>query len=255
MHLASPWHKRPTHERFEGQLDRIRRVPQGAFSLIELMIVVSIVGLLLALATPSLLTLGPNRKTAIHELAGQLALARAEALTKQRPVYVAFATDALASEESPFRSYALYSDTDGGLSQISPWHRLPEGIVFALGEHFETSDGIVLRTILDLDPLDPEDMAIEDRREFPIRIPGVVAKTAVLPYLRFGALGEVEYPYPYSKISKALHVGIAEGFYDGDPPDLKPTGTRPALNGTGTFPQGEILAINSLTGQTRILSD
>lgn len=243
MHLASPRHNRPLRETIDGPPFGMRRRRQGAFSLIELMVVVSIVGLLLALATPNLLTLGPNRKTAIHELAGQLALARAEALTKQRPVYVVFATDALASVESPFRSYALYSDADGGLSQISPWHRLPEGIVFARGEHFETSDGIVLRTVL-------ESASV---KEFPIRIPGVEVKSAELPYLCFGARGEVESPGFGNR--DALHVGIAEGFYESDPPKLMFTGRRQALNGTGIFPQGEILAINSHTGQTRILSD
>ena len=80
MHPASPWHYQTSRESFEGTDSRFPGARQKAFSLIELMIVVSIVGLLLALATPSLMTLGPNRKTAIHELAGQLALARAEAL-------------------------------------------------------------------------------------------------------------------------------------------------------------------------------
>ena len=121
-------------------------------------------------------------------------------------------------------------------------HRLPEGIVFALVEHFETSDGIVLRTVL-------ESASV---KEFPIRIPGVEAETATLPYLRFGARGEVESPGFGNR--DALHVGIAEGFYESDPPKLMFTGRRQALNGTGIFPQGEILAINSHTGQTRILS-
>jgi prepilin-type N-terminal cleavage/methylation domain-containing protein len=214
-----------------------------AFTLIELVVVVSIVGLLLALSTPSLLTLGPNRKTAIHEMSGQLALARAEALTTQSPVYMVFATAAVKNMASPFRSYALYSDAPGGLSQISPWHTLPEGIVFAAGEHFETSDGIVLRTVQESGSV----------KEFPIQVPGVTAELVSLPYLSFGSRGEVVSPGFGNR--DALHVGIAEGFYENDPPKLMFTRRRPALRGNGIFPQGEILAINSHTGQTRVLSD
>ncbi len=223
----------------------------GAFSLIEMLVVMSIVGVLLALAAPGFVSLGPNRKMAIHEVSGFLENARARSVAARTEMIVAFADGNFPDEEGAYRSYALFtldgSAAGGGgprpLRQLSPWRTLPEGLVFARSEHFDVDDGIAFRTILDA-PV---------RRFFPVPAATGTSGEMNLPYLLFGPEGGVLVPsFPDAD---ALHVGIAEGHYDRETGRVALTSTRPGRGGTGQFANGECLQVGYYTGRSRILSD
>jgi len=223
----------------------------AAFSLIEILVVMSIVGVLLALAAPGFVSLGPNRKMAIHEVSGFLENARARSVAAGTEMIVAFADESFPDEDGAYRSYALFTLEGsaagvGGtrpLRQLSPWRTLPEGLVFARSEHFDVEAGIAFRTILDA-PV---------RQHFPA--PGAAGTSAamILPYLLFGPEGGVLVP-PFSD-ADALHVGIAEGYYDRGTGRVELTSTRPGRSGTGQFANGECLQVGYYTGRSRILTD
>ena len=130
-----------------------------AFSLVELLVVTSIVALLLALTLPGFVALGPSRKTAIHEVSGFLENARARAVAAKSEMIVAFADEWFHDESGSYRAYALFTPgiTEFGeikegeaLRQLTPWRYLPDGLVFAAGRHFEVENGISFRTIHEL---------------------------------------------------------------------------------------------------------
>lgn len=222
-----------------------------AFSLTEILVVTSIVGLLLALAAPGFAVLGPNRKMAIHEVSGFLENARARSVAEQSEMLVAFADGNFPTEEGAYRSYALFtldgtaaeSFGDRPVRQLSPWRPLPRGLVFAQGEHFEVETGTSFRTILDA-PV---------RRLFPIPASIETRGEMVLPYLLFGPEGGILVPpFPHAD---ALHVGIVEGFYDKAAGRTVLTSTRPGRNGRGEYANGECLEVGFYTGRSRILTD
>ncbi len=223
----------------------------GAFSLLEMLVVTGIVGLLLALAAPGFVTLGPNRKMAIHEVSGFLENARARSMAAQTEMLVAFADENFPGEDAAYRSYALFTldgSASGGsverqLRQLSPWRTLPRGLVFARSEHFEVENGTAFRTILDA-PV---------RRLFPAPAASASSDGVVLPYLLFGSDGGVLVP-SFSD-ADALHVGIAEGYFDKGTGRIELTATRPGRGGTGRFANGECLEVGYYTGRSRILTD
>ncbi len=222
-----------------------------AFSLTEILVVTSIVGLLLALAAPGFAVLGPNRKMAIHEVSGFLENARARSVAEQSEMLVAFADGGFPHEEGAYRSYALFTldgsaaevFSDRPVRQLSPWRTLPRGLVFAQSEHFEVEAETPFRTILDA-PV---------RRLFPVPASFEAKGEMVLPYLLFGPDGGVLVP-SFSH-ADALHVGIVEGFYDKAAGRPVLTSTRPGRNGRGEYANGECLEIGFYTGRSRILTD
>lgn len=207
--------------------------------------------MLLALAAPGFVALGPNRKMAIHEVSGFLENARARAVAVQSEMLVAFADENFPGEKGAFRSYALFTldgsvpggDGERPLRQLSPWQILPKGLVFARGEHFDVADGIAFRTILDA-PV---------RRLFPGPAGSIPSEGMVLPYLLFGPEGGVL--VPTFTDADALHVGIAEGNYDAGTGRIELTSTTPGISGTGLFANGECLEVGYYTGRSRILTD
>lgn len=238
-----------------GWLRKPKRHPRGrAFSLIEILVVMSIVALLLALAAPGFVALGPSRKTAVHEVSGFLENARARSMATQSEMIVAFADGNFHGGEGAYRSYALFTldgDASGGsggrpLRQLSPWRVLPKGLIFAHAEHFEVEKDLAFRTILDA-PF---------RRRFPTPLSATASAPSegmVLPYLLFGPDGGVLVP-PFSD-ADALHVGIAEGYFDSGSRRIELTSTRPGRNGAGKFANGECIEVGYYTGRSRILTD
>lgn len=116
-----------------------------AFSLIELMLVLSVVGLLLAFAAPNLFSLmTANSLTAEGTLLrNQLTLAQQEAVSKSADVEIRFfyMTDASAAQvEEAFRGYQLFQyNREGELAPISQFFRIRAPVTVST----------VLSTILD----------------------------------------------------------------------------------------------------------
>lgn len=220
------------------------------FSLIELLAVASIVSLLLVIAAPSFVSLNPSRKTGIHELAGFLENARAEAIARRTPRVVAFADETFPGDTGALRAYALFEieepESDGvppRFRRLSPWRQLPEGIVFARSGSFEVAEGGAFRTLHDL----------AEKASFPVPGPGGAENaTAALPYLVFGPDGGVRAPRFHH--ADALHLGLVEGFFDPSTTRVVYTAKRTSRSGR-VLPNGECLEIGFYTGRTRLLTD
>jgi prepilin-type N-terminal cleavage/methylation domain-containing protein len=228
---------------------------RAAFSLTEVLVVVGVISLLLALAAPSFVALGPSRKAGIHELAGFLESARASAVATRSPRVVAFADLGYPGEEAALRTYALFeveAPEEGAsapdppvLRRLSPWRTLPKGLVFGFGSDFESAEGGGFRTLHDLSPSQP----------VPVPAPGTGGPdvtTRPLPFVEFGPDGGVRRPGFVE--ADALHLGVVEGFFDPGTRRVVPTGGRQGPGGR-VLPIGDCLEIGYYTGRTRILTD
>ncbi len=220
------------------------RVPgREAFSLIEVLVVVAVLGLLLAIAAPGFVALGPSRKAGINELAGFLEHARSEAVTRRREMVVALADERFPDPELALRAYALFTsdeDEESALRQITPWRSLPAGVVFANREHLVVNPGDAIRTLLDLPP----------NRIVPVQgAGGNAAEMRSLPCLVFGPDGNVR--EPGFADADALHLGVIEGFFDAATGRVvviaKANGDGPAI--------ADGLAIGFYTGRARLFTD
>jgi type IV fimbrial biogenesis protein FimT len=89
----------------------------GGFTLVELMVVITVFAILLAIALPSFNTLIMNNRlaTVSSEVQGTLALARAEAVTRRQPVAVCPSADAGATTDPPVCASTWASAGQGGL--------------------------------------------------------------------------------------------------------------------------------------------
>jgi prepilin-type N-terminal cleavage/methylation domain-containing protein len=138
--------------------------PQQAFTLVELLVVILIIGILASFAVPAMKGLGQaNRTAAAHrQILDDVALARLRAINDRGPVYMVFApvniaqAFARASAQSltpqgkaersrltnlvvgQFSAYALIADHSVGdqpgqhtRRYITEWRTLPEGMIFA----------------------------------------------------------------------------------------------------------------------------
>ncbi len=229
------------------------RRPTG-FSLIEMLMVISVAMLLMSLAAPALIDLAPTRKGAIREVRLMLEKARLTARRENRVSYVAFADDSPDSSDDCFRRYAIFRaedelDRDSGnlldlpLVQVTPWERLPRGFLFAAGADFEAMPGHTFQTILD-SPY---------RRDFAfVNSDGGGGRSLQLPFLAFHPSGRVE--VPPSVDAGLLHCGIAQGYCEADGSRVLTARQRGRLS-PGDFAQGECLAINRFTGKARLITD
>jgi len=226
-----------------------------AFSLVELMVVLSVVALLMAFAAPAFVSLNPARKTAAAELAGTLESARARAIALGQEVHVAFADGSFPVAGDRHRAYAFFTaDPDApsvaateaeglpALVPVSPWYRLPDGLVFGRSSDFEAVAEVPFRLIQES----------SRRKRFPVTVrPGVVEEVE-LPYLSFGARGEVASP-GFTE-ADALHLGVVEGLYEPGSREIRLTRTRPGRSG-GSFAQGELVGVAYYTGRATVLTD
>lgn len=127
---------------------RFRSAGLGAFSLVELLVVVGIMGILAGTAAISLRGLrAPALASSAGEVASAMKLARQMAITSRRKAYVVFPITAnVLLSNNIFRSYAIFEEippeeeaTDVGVANNSTlpvhvarteWRTLPDGVVF-----------------------------------------------------------------------------------------------------------------------------
>jgi prepilin-type N-terminal cleavage/methylation domain-containing protein len=235
--------------------------PDG-FSLLEMLVVMSIIVTVLALSSLGLQGFNRDRQGALAELRGVLDGARAQALAQGTDVYVAFATDGPSDPEDRFRRFAVFVPEAPDLPDAnvftrpllaaSEWHALPEGILFAVGAEFETVPGHDLATILEAPP--------EFRRKFdfgPDHTPQQPVRELEMPFFLFNAQGLLELPPVYAE--RFHHVGVVEaatqpGASSRGIPNRMHLGWQDAVAGGGRVPRTACLAVHAATGRALSLS-
>lgn len=124
---------------------------RAAFSLVELLVVIVILGILLALSAPALVS--PLRGSKVNQagqtIGDQMALARQEALTRNREMQVRFYRIG-TGQDAGWRAVQIWrieTTPSGDITEIpvSRMQRLPDGIVIA--------DDPALSPLLKADPL------------------------------------------------------------------------------------------------------
>ena len=195
---------------------------RAAFTLIELLMVVTIIGILAAIGIPAIQGLTSSNKSAIAtlQLADDLKFARSKAISERTTVYVVFvppnftglalgfplghtptaADIALTNRNTrliekllnqKYTSYALYADRRVGdqpgrpsSKYITPWRSLPEGSFVAAREFERTANAQVWK-----------DTPVENRplpyAQFPFPSDTVDCPAFDLPYVAFNHLGQM----------------------------------------------------------------
>jgi len=104
----------------------------GAFSLLELLVVIGLIAIMLVAVVPAVNSLGRSsgRKGAVSNVMNAIEHARALAISSGRPTYVVFA-DQNTPEEYRCTSFIVFQDDATFTPKpITKWYRLPTGIAF-----------------------------------------------------------------------------------------------------------------------------
>jgi prepilin-type N-terminal cleavage/methylation domain-containing protein len=217
------------------------------FTLLELLVVMAVRGILMSFTVPMFSSMKSARKTAAAGLKSALETARSLALREGQDVYVAFTDDTPSDPENCFSHYAMFmadeTDMDPNperrrLVEVSGWEKLPNGVVFALGEDFEVPSGVPLNTVIEA-PV---------RRVFPFSLEG---GSLELPFLMFNEEGRIQYPQFYD--TQFHYLGIAEGAFQRGEGRVF-TRKRPAVEGAGEYPQADCLHVNLYSGRVRLIT-
>ena len=226
------------------------RVRSG-FSLLELLVVLSIIVTVLGLSSLGLQGVNRDRQGALAELRGVLESARATAMARHTDVYLAFVTDQTADPDSRYRHYALFIPDPGQprtapnaenifqrrLVGISEWYGLPDGLLLAFGVEVDGgTQGIA--TILDA-PAQFQRLFRYEASEVP------------MPFFLFNAHGMLEIPPVFGE--RYHKVGVVEAAYqegattfDGAP-DRVHLAWQPSTD--RKVPRVSCLAIDAYTGR------
>ncbi|MEM7147503.1 MAG: GspH/FimT family protein [Verrucomicrobiota bacterium] len=218
------------------------------FTLLEMLVVVVVLSILLAISVPMFTSMTSPRKSAAVSLKASMEAARALAMREGRDVYVAFTDDTPRESENCYSHWAMFLPDETDLNPnpetrelvaASGWERLPDGVVFALGEDFEVPSGVPLNTVLEA-PV---------RREFPFSLEGGEKE---LPFLMFNEEGRIQYPQFYD--TQFHYLGIVEGMYEkGSGRTMR--GMRSGVETGGEYPQADCLHVNLYTGRVRLITE
>src|SRR5438876_6986294 len=110
---------------------------EGAFTLLELLIVMGIIAMVLAFLVPAVTSLSKSggRRAARDSLLGGIEQARAEAIKSGQGTYVVFPTFTTGTQSTldryNYRSYAIFEDdaaNPGTVKQLTDWKAFPIGV-------------------------------------------------------------------------------------------------------------------------------
>jgi prepilin-type N-terminal cleavage/methylation domain-containing protein len=262
-----------------------RTVAVRAFTLLELMVVISIMGMLAALMVPAVKGMRKmnDMPVASRQLQDDLGLARQRAISERTTVYVVFLPSTIADANlmaslrsdpdrrsismytnlarSQYSAYALYSDRRLGDQPgqkrpryLTEWKTLPEGVFIATNKfmNWSANRDQYVRT-----PSLQRPFLIYSGQQF--RFPHENSSTYLaLPYLAFNSQGQLQHPnkYPnnWEPIDRDEVITLARGSIftlkaaDGHflPADVMEV---PPGNSTNTYNR---IRINWLTGRARV---
>ncbi len=115
------------------------------FTLVELLVVAAIIGILLALVTPSLQGLmgTSGRRGGLSTAAAVLEQARLSAIESGTTAYVGFPVNA-ANPTNGFSHMIVFreprpGDTNTNRVTVTRWQRFPAGVFFAFGQNFSSA--------------------------------------------------------------------------------------------------------------------
>lgn len=250
---------------------RPARLPGGrAFSLVELLIVIAIIGLLAAIGLPALRGLGESTgiDAATRQVLDDLAFARQQAINQRSEVFMIFIPPDLHRYQPEAQrrfltnftnqrltTYALYArrtvgDQPGQPTprMLTPWRSLPDGVFFPP----EWFGGILVRTNPALWQFTAQ-LPRTNLFNIPVYYPpvrsNIVVPSANLPYIRFTPRGQLLVPGPTGVGQPGHHdviVRLSKGsIFAANPlesPDVVET------------PKGyrRFIRVNGLTGRARV---
>jgi len=187
------------------RLNSVNRRLAAAFTLLEILIVVTIIGALLAVALPAVTSLSKSsaRKSAISGLLGILEKARSQAIQDGQATYVVFPDKTLTSPTDPsipqrycYRSYAIFEDdpvTPGTIKQITGWQSLPTGVSVRSG----SLNYLAKTTSFPFTPLG-----------------GSTPQSFPFPSLKFNSTGQVDATSTPTATTGTIQFGVFEGYVD-----------------------------------------
>ena len=255
---------------------------RGAFTLLELIVVLSIMGLLAAISLPAMKNIRKSNAmvSAGRQLVDDLALARAKAITERTTVHVFFVPPEIMTvpftfnpavtpegqrdrkvgerlKSGQFTTYALFAERSVGdqpgrpqFRYLTSWRALPDG-VFIATEKFQDNP-VLWNTAADLDrPFEYIDPAAPALNQFPF--PTVYGLNYRVPHIAFDNQGRLVDKFKLPRLQDEV-IPLARGsiLYTRGPGgalvdfDVRET---PPGNATNNFHR---VRIDGLTGRARV---
>lgn len=245
---------------------RIRSRGERAFTLLELLIVIAIIGIVASMALPSITGMKGSNSVAVgtRQLLDDLAYARLRAIGDRTTVYVVFVPPWITNyssgssteqerlrllKEGQYRSYALLAKGTVGdhpgrptPRYLTDWKTLPDGVFIAASEYnpipaswWATSNELVR-------PF--------QTNAFYFPFPGMGVSRLQMPYIAFNSEGQLAFEDPYDAYRQRDELLVlASGSVAAEPADYQadPRET-PAGNSTDPLAYNRI-RINWLTGR------
>jgi len=240
--------------------------PGSAFSLIELLVVITIIGLLASIGVPALKGLGGSNDlgAANRQLLDDLSFARVKAISERTTVYVVFVSPQILNQpwngaerrevaklaDRQYASYALFAKRSlgdqpgaGTPRYITDWRRLPEGTFIATNkfDFSKSADGEREKQTLVRRPLWHEAIPFPTATNAPILLP-------VIAFDYQGRLKQMEDAY--------LPVSRGSLIFPQEDPDKRKTGNLDPAEvietPKGNFTNNPVVRVDWLTGRARI---